>query len=190
MTWNAGAHAPVIVKHKPSRQLSRRNPHPPQDRLAGAAVLKRDHVADLMANVDIHFIRHAQGELDGGLLVRLRAHHAPMLVVDGEAVLGTPLRHLRESQPSARHSPGNPPASHPLSEQAVFTPEFPPAKKSSEKEQEGVRTVNVRFPDEKAGKNKRQNTHMFLTSAVFLKNKHDTNLCMNCYFLSGYGKPP
>lgn len=70
-------------------------PHPPQDRLAGAAVLKRDHVADLVANVDIHFVRHAQGELDSGLLVRLRAHHAPVLVADGEAVLGTPLRHLR-----------------------------------------------------------------------------------------------
>lgn len=73
-------------------------PNQPQDGLARTAVLKRDHVADFVANVHIHLVRHPQGELDGRLLVGLRAHHAPVLVVDGEAVLGTPLRDLRRGE--------------------------------------------------------------------------------------------
>lgn len=95
-TQNVGAHSSVIVKHKPrAAGTAGGSPDPPQDGLAGAAVFKRDHVADLVADVHVHLVRHPQRELDGGLLVRLGAHDAPVLVADREAVLGTPLRHLR-----------------------------------------------------------------------------------------------
>lgn len=47
-----------------------------------------------MANVHIHLVCHAEGELHRRGLVHLCAHHAPVLVVDGEAVLGAPLRNL------------------------------------------------------------------------------------------------
>lgn len=70
-------------------------PDQPQDGFTGAAVLKRNHVADFMTDVNIHLVCHAEGELDGRGLVDLRAHHAPVLVVDGKAVLGAPLRNLR-----------------------------------------------------------------------------------------------
>lgn len=73
-------------------------PNQPQDGFARTAVLKGDHVADFVANVHVHLVRHPQGELDGRLLVGLCAHHAPMLVVDGQAVLGTPLRDLRRGE--------------------------------------------------------------------------------------------
>lgn len=74
------------------------SPDQPQDRFTGAAVLKGNHVADFMADVNIHFVRHSEGELDRGLLMDLCAHHAPVLVVDGKAVLGTPLRNLERGQ--------------------------------------------------------------------------------------------
>lgn len=48
-----------------------------------------------MTDVNIHLVGHAEGELDRRGLVDLGAHHAPVLVVDGKAVLGTPLRNLR-----------------------------------------------------------------------------------------------
>lgn len=69
-------------------------PNQPQDRFTGAAVLKRNHVADFMTDVNIHFVCHPEGELDHSLLVDLCAHHAPVLVVDGKAIFSTPLRNL------------------------------------------------------------------------------------------------
>lgn len=73
-------------------------PHPPQDGFAAAAVFKGDHVANFMPNVHIHLICHPEGELHGGGLVDLCAYHTPMLVVDGEAILGTPLRNLSQGK--------------------------------------------------------------------------------------------
>ena len=73
-------------------------PDQPQDGFTGTAVLKRNHVADFMTNVNIHLVCHAEGELDRCGLVDLRAHHAPVLVVDGKAVLGTPLRNLQRDK--------------------------------------------------------------------------------------------
>lgn len=80
-------------------------PDQPQDGFARTAVLKRDHVADFVANVHIHLVRHPQGELDGRLLVGLCAHYAPVLIVDGEAVLGTPLRDLRRGETTQAQLP-------------------------------------------------------------------------------------
>ena len=73
-------------------------PDQPQDGFTGTAVLKRNHVADFMTNVNIHLVCHAEGELDRRGLVDLRAHHAPVLVVDGKAVLSTPLRNLQRDK--------------------------------------------------------------------------------------------
>lgn len=89
-------HSSRITEHTPRaiRHSRWTTPNPPQDCFTGAAVLKRDHVANFMANVNIHFICDPQGELDGSLSVDLRAYHAAVLVVDGQAVLSTPLRNL------------------------------------------------------------------------------------------------
>lgn len=66
----------------------------PQDCFTGAAVLKRNHIANFMTNINIHLVGHPQGQLDRRLLVHLCADHAPMLIVDGKAIFSTPLRNL------------------------------------------------------------------------------------------------
>lgn len=101
-----------IVEHKPSA-IGPCRPNPPdqpQDGFAGAAVLKGDHVANFVANVHIHLVCHAEGELHRRGLVDLRAHHAAVLVVDGEAILGTPLRNLSQGEMRQDQLPlGEPP---------------------------------------------------------------------------------
>ena len=102
------------------RGHSRATPHPPprhrpQDGLAGAAVFKGDHVADFVPDVNVHLVCHPQGELHGALGADLRAHHAPVLVADGQAVLGAPLGNLqrgkrtRDQPPPGRNSRSAPP---------------------------------------------------------------------------------
>lgn len=66
----------------------------PQDCFTGAAVLKRNHIANFMTNINIHFVGYPKGQLDRRLLVDLCAYHAPVLVVDGKAIFSTPLRNL------------------------------------------------------------------------------------------------
>lgn len=66
----------------------------PQDRFTGAAVFKRDHIANFVTDINIHFVGNPQGQLHRRLLVDLCAYHAPVLVVDGKAVFSAPLRNL------------------------------------------------------------------------------------------------
>jgi hypothetical protein len=66
----------------------------PQDCFSGAAVLKRNHIADFVPDIHIHLVGHPQGQLDCRLFVGLGAYHAPVLVMDGKAIFSTPLRNL------------------------------------------------------------------------------------------------
>lgn len=66
----------------------------PQDRFGGAAVFKRNHIANFVTDINIHLVGDPQGQLHRHLLVDLCAYHAPVLVVDGKAVFSAPLRNL------------------------------------------------------------------------------------------------
>lgn len=77
----------------------------PQDCLTGAAIFKRNHIANFMTNVNIHFVGYPQGQLDRRLLVDLCADHAPVLVVDGKAIFSTPLRNLGQGKNDTGSAP-------------------------------------------------------------------------------------
>lgn len=69
----------------------------PEHGVGGAAALQGDGVAHLVAYVDVHFVGHAQGQVDSLLSAGLGAHHHAVLVLGRQAELGTPLRNLRQS---------------------------------------------------------------------------------------------
>lgn len=77
----------------------------PENGVRGAAGLQRDGVAHLVADVDIHFISHTQGQVYSPLPVGLRAHDHAVLVLGQQAELSTPLGDLTagsEKQPEVR----------------------------------------------------------------------------------------
>lgn len=67
----------------------------PENGVGGATGLQRDGVAHLVADVDVHFIGHAQGQTYSLLPVGLRAHDHAVLVLGRQAELGTPLGDLK-----------------------------------------------------------------------------------------------
>lgn len=98
-TWHAEGQANVlrIIEPKPRKRhlgCGELSTYKPQDCFSGAAVLKRNHIANFMTNINIHLVRYPQGQLDCRLLVDLCAYHAPVLVIDGKAIFSTPLRNL------------------------------------------------------------------------------------------------
>lgn len=183
----------------------RRPPDPPQDCLTGTAVLERHHVANFVTDVHVHFVRHAQGQLDRGLLVHLGAHHAPVLVVDGEAVLGTPLRNLGQgtgdtvSSSQGGSKLGWSSIGFPLPGESQRAPyilvsearNYPCLrtelllvnKEKNKKESAGTSKLDSQMKERKI--NTKNKIKIFLTSAVSEK----TNLFTN-YFLLGYKKAP
>lgn len=77
----------------------------PENGVRRAAGLQRDGVAHLVADVDIHFISHTQGQIYSPLPVGLRAHDHAVLVLGQQAELSTPLGDLTagsEKQPEVR----------------------------------------------------------------------------------------
>lgn len=77
----------------------------PENGVRRAAALQRDGVAHLVADVDVHFISHTQGQIYSPLPVGLRAGDHAVLVVGQQAELSTPLGDLTaglEKQPKVR----------------------------------------------------------------------------------------
>lgn len=78
----------------------------PQNSVGGATGLQGDGVPHFVAYVDVHFVSHAQGQIHSLLPAGLRAHNHPVLVLGGQAELGTPLRDLEiEQSLNAVHLP-------------------------------------------------------------------------------------
>lgn len=67
----------------------------PENGVGGATGLQWDGVAHLVADVDVHFIGHAQGQTYSLLPIGLRAHDHAVPVLGRQAELGTPLGDLR-----------------------------------------------------------------------------------------------
>ena len=70
----------------------------PQHGVVGAAALQRDAVAHLVADVDVHLVGHAQGQLHRPLGAGLRAHRRAVAEPGRQTELRTPLGDLGEGR--------------------------------------------------------------------------------------------